>query len=394
LAGLILSIARWPALSQYSEPLRTLALAFEKEVLLQFAEDGGNQEQALGYHLFSWEFCWQCLEALKASGVPVSPAVQERLSLAGEFYRKIKPAADPWDFGDSDNAYVTPLFSKETEASTEWWTWFEDSSNSPALKYWWGDFPRIKRMVPKNGWEHFEKAGYAVFRSDDWFLRWDLSPLGYTTMAPHGHLDALHFSLWFKNTPIIIDPGTGAYYADKHLRNSLADWTAHNGPHISGPEFPKRRGTFLWSGQHDRPKLTSLEGNSAAGELQLPSATIKRKINFSGNGFVIEDEVISNARQNFFSNWKFGPQFELRTAPIRLNSAELLFQIELTGWTIAKGYSPETRARQIVGSNSNEVKGVPFESLASSAFRKVIAVPYLKLQSSGNSTSQFKITAG
>ena len=59
LAGLIVALARWPELARFSAPLPQIASRWEREVLLQFAPDGGNNEQALGYHLFSWEFCWQ-----------------------------------------------------------------------------------------------------------------------------------------------------------------------------------------------------------------------------------------------------------------------------------------------------------------------------------------------
>ena len=41
-------------------------------------------------------------------------------------------------------------------------------------------------------------------------------------MAAHGHLDVLHVSLWLRGVAMVIDPGTGAYHADKQLRNWLA----------------------------------------------------------------------------------------------------------------------------------------------------------------------------
>src|SRR6185436_8425899 len=323
---------------------------------------------ALGYHLFSWEFCWQSLEALKSAGVLVSTEVQERLRKAGEFYRTIKPCGDPWDYGDSDNAYVTPLFADESHAAVEWWKWFDNSIQSPALKYWWGDFPKLKPHDSQDGWQLFPSSGYALFRSGDWLLRWDISPLGYMAMAPHGHLDALHFSLWFRNEPIIIDPGTGAYYADKNLRTFLADWNSHNGPCLADHEFPKRRGTFLWGGQHDRPTANILDVTSAEAELKLPGARITRRITFLGNGFLIEDRFeAAQKSQAIASTWKFGPQLELRTSPIRLSSSDVRLEIALDGWEMGKAYSPEQKSRQLIGTVSDELKGVPFESIVSPA---------------------------
>ena len=86
LAGLVLAVARWPSLARLSTSLDDLRGIWEKEVLRQFAPDGGNREQALGYHLFSWEFCWQTQAALRAVGKHVSASVEERLKRAAEFY--------------------------------------------------------------------------------------------------------------------------------------------------------------------------------------------------------------------------------------------------------------------------------------------------------------------
>ena len=119
LAGLILCIVRWPTLSKFAQPLSVLRSLFEEEVLAQFSEDGGNREQALNYQLFSWEFCWQVVMVLNAAGQPVSEVVRRRLIAAAEFFIEVQVESDLWDYGDSDSAFVTPLFSDETEATED-----------------------------------------------------------------------------------------------------------------------------------------------------------------------------------------------------------------------------------------------------------------------------------
>jgi hypothetical protein len=389
LAGLIVSVARWPELTQFTDSLRDLNIEFEREVLAQFAPDGGNNEQALSYHLFSWEFCWQSLVALKNSGVIVATEVQDRLRKAGEFYGEIKPGGDPWDFGDSDNAFVTPLFASETQAPREWWEWFNGTSREKALNFWWGDFPRITPPESNDGWELFQDSGYAVFRRGSWFLRWDFSPLGYLSMAPHGHLDALHISLWYNGDPLLIDPGTGAYYADKSVRNFLADWSSHNGPHLQN-EFPRRRGTFLWSEHHERPEFSLVSEVQARAVLKLPFGTLTRQIEVLEDGFKITDSFSGNSGTTFYSNWKFGPKLELRTDPITLSSSENQFRIELSGWETLAAYNPEPKFRDKLARTSEELKSVPFDSLVSPAFRSVSVAPFLKLRAQ-MSTASFVI---
>ena len=118
----------------------------------------------------------------------------------------------------------------------------------------------------------FPQSGYAIFRAGEWFLRIDASALGYLSMAPHGHPDALHISVSYRGKPVIIDPGTGAYYADKAIRSYLAGWSAHNSPQLREhpEEFPRRHGIFLWGGSHAGPTLRLANQETLIAEIALP----------------------------------------------------------------------------------------------------------------------------
>jgi hypothetical protein len=325
LAGLIVATARWPALAQWGASLDALQPRWEHEVLAQFAPDGGNQEQALNYHLFSWQFGWQARAALTAAGRTIPPEVDERLRRAAQFFLDVQVPEDPWDYGDSDQAYVLPVFADETRSVGEWHEWLRVPERSAAIEYWLGDSRRAagldrwrdspaapsasNEVTPRsvgtrstaspsaqagsgtewnpslpggavhgvvqgsslvhpshlslaaaNGqpgksaaasaWRCYEHSGYALYRQNDLILRWDLSPLGYLKTAAHGHLDALHLSVWVRGVAMVIDPGTGCYYADKRRRAWLASRAAHNAPNPEGVDHPQRLGPFLW-GPHD-----------------------------------------------------------------------------------------------------------------------------------------------
>ncbi len=397
LAGLIVAQARWPGLAKISAPIAEIGALMNREILAQFAEDGGNREQALGYHLFSWEFCFQAQRALEQAGAPLEPAAVTRLQNAGHFYAAIKQESDPWDFGDSDNAWVTPLFAREEQAAREWHGWFTRSAASPALQYWWGDF---KSTTPPTGaWTLFPQSGYAVFQTGDWFARLDFSPLGYLSMAPHGHLDALHLSVSHRGQPVIIDPGTGAYYADKAARNYLAGWSAHNSPQLKSPprDYPKRFGTFLWGEQHAAPRCRQISPHAIEAELDLPYGRMKRTITFlpEKNALQVQDSFATPGEPApMITRWKFAPGLnverlsanEFRAGPVRLQVA--------AGWKMNRTYNPPEPLRNKTSPASEGLGSVPLESLASPAFRSIASAAYLALESDAPAPCALLISAG
>lgn len=337
LAGLVLALVRWPALAAWATPLEDLQTRWEKEVLLQFAPDGGNREQALNYHLFSWEFCWQTRLALLAAGRKISPPVEDRLRQAAHFFAALQVEKEQWDFGDSDNGFVTPFFLAEENMFSEWREWILKPGQSPAIHYWLGQLPeerqfpgrsaaasrqnpevlggsepaptRAEESQPGALWQLFPESGLAVARRDGWVLRFDLSPLGFLATAAHGHLDALHVSIWREGEAFVIDPGTGAYYADPRLRNYLASWAAHNGPVPAGSSGPVRLGPFLWGKPHPRPEMTHLGSDVIAARLTHSAGVVERLVRFHGPaGWTVEDRfepIRPGAEFSVF--WQFPP---------------------------------------------------------------------------------------
>jgi len=295
LAGLIVASARWPQLETLSASMDRLHCEWEREVLAQFTEDGGNKEQALNYHAFSLDLCEQTRAALLAAGRKISPPVEQRLALAHEFYDLVQVPGEQWDYGDSDDAghRVT------------------------------------KRWPEEHRWNYWPQSGIARYRAGQWDLRWDLSPLGYLATAAHGHLDALHLSIWWKGLAVVIDPGTGAYYGDAKLRNALAGWDAHNGPHLPGQNYPQRLGPFLWSQHHAKPKW-----HDGRGEFRIRQGTFVRKVTQVEKGWQVDDTF--EPHQAFMVRWQFAPGAEIVSAgkqAWRLKRQDAQFDIQVSGGT-------------------------------------------------------------
>lgn len=399
LSGLILGLVRWPGLTRWAAPLATVQRLWEEQVLAQFAPDGGNQEQALNYHLFSFEFCWQARMALRAAGASLAPAVEDRLRLASGYFNRVQARANAWDYGDSDNAFVTPLFERWTEATSEWYRWLNDSAESPAIRYWLGDAPKplhASNIVNgAQGWQIYPNTGYAIYRTGDWFLRWDLSPLGFLATAGHGHCDALHLSVWFRGEPVFIDPGTGAYHANRPLRDYLASWEAHNGPHPVPAAFPERRGAFLWSGHHELPRWQKLSDLSMRAELRLPTGTMHRTITRleSENGWQMDDgfQAGDSARSVPIQVlWQLAP------GAILQNAAPGSYQIQIRQTALGVVLDPQWKVTVPgqASSPTTPTDRADFRGSCAPAFRRIEKGPFLLLAGSvqGSSTLQTRLT--
>jgi hypothetical protein len=392
LAGLILATVRWPELAKWGASLDELQSRWEREVLAQFAEDGGNREQALNYHLFSWEFCWQAFKALESAGRNVSSPVRKRLSFAARFFWEAQARRDHWDYGDSDGAFSTPFFANEASAVSEWRDWLADSPQSVSIHYWIDDAPPQPRALGKGPpldadavgeWWGYRHSGVAMHESGMWWLRWDVSPLGYLSTASHGHLDALHLSVWCKGVALVVDPGTGAYYGDPRLRNWLASRAAHNGPCPNHAEQPPRLGTFLWAPPHLVPTL-DLDARGAVGTLKLVGVIIRRRIVHlpNGAGWQVDDECIGKDGRavEFTTRWQFAPDSWVKRISDRkfsVHRADVAVVME-----VEESWAGIELVEPIEGNDPDFLASASprsLEGIVSPAFRKTLRAPYLKL---------------
>ena len=136
-------------------------------------------------------------------------------------------------------------------------------------------------------------------------------------MAAHGHLDALHISIWLRGYAVIIDPGTGCYYHDAKLRNYLASWEAHNGPRHAADEDdarPLRHGPFLWADRHPDPELV-LDGQSVGARFRRSLGTVSRTIQKTDHGWTITDRSL--LAEPIRSNWQIAPEWDVKKISAR-----------------------------------------------------------------------------
>ena len=394
LSGLVLAISRWPDLEKIGPSLTKLSSLIERETLIQFNPDGGNFEQGLNYHYYSWEFSWEAFHALDTVGALSSKqraCIEERLGLAAFYYKEVQVPSAPWDYGDSDGAYVMPWFLDERMASSEWYQWLIGQSGDASFYYFMrGQFIESIQMPDfvqeYNGWKVFAETGFLVKENGGWKARVDVSPLGSGSMAAHGHLDAQQISLWFNDAAIVIDPGTGDYHGNPLLRNWLASRDAHNGPSSNSVDLALREGLFLWRDIHSRP-LWTFNGDILEMEVRIDGGALSRTIEpLKGNnqGWFIRDSCEEKIGRlgEFSVRWQFAPNCRIEQIgklSFRIVSNLTNITIEIgEGWSDIELYEPD------LGKPNDEFGGI-----VSPCFMKTTRAPYIKLYAKPIDNSEF-----
>jgi hypothetical protein len=185
---------------------------------------------------------------------------------------------------------------------------------------------------PRSGMRVFEQGGYTVVRDESAgvpvFLVMDHGPLGYLSIAAHGHADALAIWLHVGGTAVFVDAGTYLYHAGGVWRDHFRSTAAHNTMLVNDESASTPSGAFNW--QHKaRARLLSCrmppdwcieaEHDGYAGRFGL---THRRQVKRSPTGFDIVDRLV-------------GPGTKQRVSIRFLLAPDITASPREGGWSIA-----------------------------------------------------------
>jgi hypothetical protein len=268
--GLFIGTITWPLWRECAKWQVVAKCGMEREALNQNAADGVNHERATWYHHEVADMMLLCGLVGRASGIEFSDAYWARLASMLEYIASIMDITGHVPmFGDADDA-VMVRFSQEHDFNA-----YHSLLASGAVLFARGDFKvKAGRFDDKSRWllgddvavqfdnlpvenlhlpvrRAFPEGGYYIL--GDWFetaeevrLVADAGPLGYLSIAAHGHADALSFTLSAKGKEILVDPGTYAYHTQKKWRDYFRGTSAHNTVRVDGVDQSVAGGNFLW----------------------------------------------------------------------------------------------------------------------------------------------------
>jgi len=250
----------------------------EHEIQKQHSKDGINREQASEYIQFITDFFLISFVVAERSGAPFSNSYKLTLKkiLFFIYYLMDLNGNVPY-YGDDDDGKVVSLS-------------FESHNNFQSLltsgTVLFGD-PRFKSraegfdlknqlLFGKKGEEKFEsiptprstseskiylEEGHFIVKKGkgqfETYLHVDMAPLGYLSIAAHGHADALSFFLNVDGMPFIIDTGTYTYHSKPEWRQYFKGTLAHNTIRVDGLDQAKYGGPSLWL-DHFKVKISEV----------------------------------------------------------------------------------------------------------------------------------------
>lgn len=269
-AGLFIAALTWPCWLHARAWLSEAQAILEREALLQNAPDGVNREQAVSYQHFGLDLLLLPLLAGRANAKRFSPAYESRIEAMIEYLASIMDAGGNVPMiGDSDDGAVVKLAPGQEFCA------YRSLLATGALLFRRGDFKaKAGKLDDKTRWLFGESADSAFEQLDGAHVQLpvrrafthggyyilgcgfeteneirliaDAGPLGYQTIAAHGHADALAFTLSVGGKEFFIDPGTYAYRAQGPWRDYFRGTAAHNTVCVDGMDQSQSGGNFMW----------------------------------------------------------------------------------------------------------------------------------------------------
>lgn len=347
LMGLMVGSVTWPLWPECKQWRDTAVREFAEQALLQTSEDGVNREQAIYYQHEVMDMMLICGLLGRAIGIDFGSRYWNRLERMADFVAALMDRSGHIPMiGDADDARVvrfdpsrrfdayrsllataSVLFERGdlkaiSGACDDKTVWLIGASARLA-------FDKLEVPMPRPLPQAFPEGGYYIFvtrrgEPTEVLACMDCGPVGFASIAAHGHADALSLTLSAGGVPVLIDPGTYAYHTHGAWRHYFRSTLAHNTVRIDGLDQSTSGGSFLWlqkaiarcldvelsgakqlfSGEHDGYRRLS------------DPAVHRRSIEFDSarNEFIVEDVIDCAGAHVAEVSWHFSEECEVRAA--------------------------------------------------------------------------------
>lgn len=319
-AGLFIASSKWK-FKESDKWLNYARKGLEREIIRQHS-NGINREEAAEYIQFITDFFLISWVVGERSGNPFSKSFQKTLKEIMDYIFDLTDIKGNFpQYGDEDDGKVVcfsnePYFNNFKSLLSSASILFHDhkyqqKSAGYDLKnrILFDDkgavlFENLNESVNSSDSAFYLEEGHFIFKKQqarkEIYCHFDAAPLGFLSIAAHGHADALSLIMNINGIQVFIDSGTYNYHVAKEWRSYFVSTMAHNTICIDNQNQARQVGDTMWLDHYKCEVLSVMQTE----EFELVKAShngyknIKhiREVCFNrkSDTFIIEDELEIN----------------------------------------------------------------------------------------------------
>lgn len=340
MAGLAVVSMMIPELRQSRKWERRAIRILTREADKQILADGVGAEQSIGYQMQTAELL-NLVAALLIQRDGCAPeAITGAVNRSEAYLAATIAAEDPaLRYGDDDSGFVLRLGPQPVRtvrehlgivAGTTGRMCTSANVSPDSLDAQWLSVLALgsSRKPPSGSTDEggsflARQGGLVILRSGRRRMTMDVGPLGYLSIAAHGHADALSITLSESGRDLIGDPGTGSYYGHPGWRAAMRGTRAHATVCVDNQDQSIPGGAFLWS---SRANARVLGADMTAGVIdavhdgynRLPGRVIHRRWliapPFADTALVV-DLLTGRGTHRIQTNWPLHPSLDIEPVP-------------------------------------------------------------------------------
>jgi hypothetical protein len=322
LAGLAVVGLLMPEVPDAERFLRSGLEGLAREADRQILEDGGGAEQAYAYHLFVLDLLLLVAALCERRGVAPPPALDAALTRASSALTLQVDGDEPEPtYGDADDGRAFILDAEDARTTRAVMASIDAragrATTDPVAVLLFGERDGAVEARTHAASGSLPATGLVVLRRGSSRLVMDVGPLGYLSIAAHGHADALQVTLSDGNAELVVDPGTGSYYGNPRFRESFRGTAVHATVTVDGADQAEQAGPFMWR-RHYRCTLHRADVDAGVvvaehdGYLRLPDPVRHRRVlaALDDGMLLVYDELESADAHRFVQTWPLDPVLE------------------------------------------------------------------------------------
>lgn len=262
LVGLATVAIMFPELPRAARWEADALQALSEQAEVQILADGVGAEQSTAYQIFTVELLLVVAVLLRLRGDRVPPEILGAITRSSQFLGAAVGARDPdLRYGDDDGGFALRMGAEPVRsirdhlgivATVTGGDMRRFDANTTALSAWLsaampaGDRAEVASVPIRENW-FASDGGLVVLRRGSRRAIVDVGPLGYLSLAAHGHADALSVTLSIDGHDVISDPGTGGYYGHPEWRAAHRGTRMHATVCVDSVDQSVIGGPFMWT---------------------------------------------------------------------------------------------------------------------------------------------------